>query len=87
MKDFCHHVSMHVGQSHVASAVTIGQPFMIHAKLVQHRGPQIIHRSRVFNGMVAQFIGGSVHAAPLNSPAGHPQTKTIRVVIAAIIAL
>ena len=86
MKDLGHHVSMHVGQSHIATPVAVGQLFMIHAKLVQHRGPQVVDRGFVFSGMVAQIISGSVQAAPLDSPSGHPQTETIRIMIAAITA-
>ena len=50
-------------------------------------GPKIIDVTRVFRGTVAQFIGGSIDAASLETSTCNPKTESERIVIPAITAL
>ena len=45
---------------------------------------QIVVRYGVFDGMVAEFIGGAVNVAATETTAGKPHAEAVGIVIAAI---
>ena len=62
-------VAVDVGEAIVAAAETVGQPFMIQAEQVLHRGPEIIDSADVLHRVVAQFVGGSMGGSAFDSAA------------------
>ena len=66
------HLAVDVGQSKVATGVTVGQLLVIDAEQVEHRGVEVVGVYGVVTGQDAVFIGLTVHDATLDAPAGHP---------------
>ena len=58
-----HHFAMHVGQPHVAAAEAVGQPLVVDAEQVQHRGVQVVDLDLVLDGVVAVLVGRAVDRA------------------------
>jgi len=54
---------MHVGQLHIASAVTKGESFVIDAQLVQNGRVQVVDGERIDNGVRAELVGFAVSDA------------------------
>ena len=52
------HSAADVGQTEVAALETVGQPFVVDAQQMQHRGVQVVDVHDVFDGVVAEFVGG-----------------------------
>ncbi len=75
---------MHIGESQVAATEAIGKLLVVDAHEVQNGGPHVIDGAGVFDGVVAEVVGGSVDVAGLDAAAGHPDGETVGVVIAAI---
>ena len=75
---------MHVRQPHVATTETIRQPRVIDAQQVQHGGVQVVNRHRVFDGVVAVFVGRTVDDAAFDAAAGEPDGEAEGIVVAAI---
>ena len=67
---------MHIGQPEVSPGVSVREPRVIEAEQVQDRGMQVVDVHRVFDGLVAELIGGTVDDAPLDSTAGQPDQKS-----------
>ncbi len=55
----------------------------IKAQLMQDRGVDICDVVSVFNGVEADFVGGSVHHASFQTPTRHPDRESKDVVITA----
>ena len=77
----------HIGEAVTAAVVEVGQPFVIHPEQVEHRGVQVVDADAVHHGLVADLIGLAVARAALDARAGHPGHETVRVMIAAAVAL
>ena len=54
---------MDVGEAVVAAAGAVGQFLVIDAEQMQHRGPEVVDRVDVFDGVIAELIGGAVNRA------------------------
>ena len=67
-----HDFAVDVGQPHVAAAEAIGQPLVVDAQEVQHRGVQVVDLDLVLDGVVAVVVGGAVDRAALDAAAGQP---------------
>ena len=65
-------LAVHVGQPHVAAAEAVGQPLVVDAQQMQHRGVQVVDLDLVFDGVVAVVVGGAVDGAALDAAAGQP---------------
>ena len=50
-------VAVHVGQAHVAAAEAEGQPRVVDAEQVQHRGVQVVDLDLVLDRLVAVLVG------------------------------
>src|ERR1044071_9497136 len=77
----------HIGQTEVATAVAVGQALVIEAQQAQYRGVEIVYVEAVFDGVIADVVGGAVDEARLGAAARHPDRITIRVVVAPVAAL
>src|SRR6056297_321264 len=75
-------MATNIGQAEVASLKAIGQPLVIDAEEMQHRGMQIMDVDAVFDRFVAEFIRRTEAEARLDPTACHPAGKAHDVVIA-----
>ena len=75
------------GQAEIAPLIFERQAFVIDSQQVEHSGPQVINRGRVFDDVITQFVGRTVDAASLNPASRHPDAETERVVVATIAPL
>ena len=60
---------------------------MIHSELMQDRGPQVVDRAFVFDGVVTEFIRRAVDRAPFHAAAGQPDAEAVGVVVATVAPL
>ena len=74
---------MHVGQSEVATGITIRQPRVIDPHQVQHGRVQVMHVDSVFDRVHPEIIGGPVHLTASDPAAGQPHREAGVMVIAA----
>src|SRR5207247_2058400 len=65
----------------------VSQFCVIHAKEVKHGRVKVVDADAVFHGLVADFIRLAVTHTAFDARARHPGHETIRVVVAAAIAL
>ncbi len=86
-QDLVDHAAAEVGEAVVAAVVAVGEFFVIEAEEVEEGGVEVIHVDFVFDGFVAELIGGAVVDAGFDAAAGHPNGKTFGIVIAADAAL
>ena len=76
-----------VGQPFVAAVQVIGHPAVVEAQQVEDRGVQVGDLDAVFDGVIAQLVGGAVSLAAFDAAAGQPQAEALLVVVAAIASL
>ena len=81
------HVSMNIGQPHVAPAEAIGEPLMIHPCQVQHRRVQVVKFALVLNRAIPVIIRCPVGDAAPDSAAAQKERETKRAVVPAVAAL
>ena len=74
----------HVGQPEVAALEAVGQPLVVDAEQVQHRGVQVVDVDDVLDGVVAELVGRAVGDAALDAAAGQPDREALDVVVAAV---
>ena len=77
-------MAVDVGEAIVAAAVAVGQFLVIDTEQVEHRGPEVVDRVDVFDGVIAELIGGAVDRARLHAAAGQPHAEPVRVVVATV---
>src|SRR3981189_2252323 len=73
-----------VGQPHVSSGVSKGQPLVIEPEQVQDRGVQVVDVHRVLDGLVTEVVGPAVGDARLHAPTGQPEREPLVVMVAAV---
>src|SRR5579883_1337842 len=73
-----------VSQPHIASGVAVGQALVIETKQVEYGGVQIVYVHRMFDGLVAEFVGLTVGDSGLHAASGQPEGESVVVVVAAI---
>src|SRR6266487_3653409 len=76
-------LSMHIRESERAALVAIGQPLVVEAQQMQHRGVQIVHVHRLLDDVVAKFIRAAVRDALLHTAAREQHGEGILVMVAA----
>ena len=67
---------VHVGQAEVAALEAVGQPLVVDAEQVQHRGVQVVDVDDVLDGVVAELVGRAVGDAALDAAAGQPAWRS-----------
>ncbi len=73
---------MNVGQSEIAAGVAVGEPLMIEAQEVQHRGLNVVHVDAVLDDIETQVIRRPVRQPGLDPSAGKPHRVRLRMVVA-----
>ena len=76
----------HVGQAEVAALEAVGQPRVVEAEQVQHRGVQVVDVDPVLDDVEAEVVGLAERDARLDPAAGQPHREGVRVVVAAVVA-
>lgn len=62
------HVPMDIRKPHIAAAEAVGEFFVVHAKLVQHRRVDVVNIYRVHHGGHAHFVGFAGVIPPRTPP-------------------
>ena len=78
---------MHIRQTEVAARVAVGEPSVVEAEQMQHRGVQIVQVDFVVDRKVTVVVGRVILEARLHAAAGQSNRVAMRVVVAAIVAL
>ena len=78
---------MHIGKPQIAAAEAVGELFMVDAHEVQHGGPHVIDGTDVFDGVIAEVIGGTIDVAAFDTATGHPDAEALGIVVTPITAL
>jgi hypothetical protein len=76
-----------VGQAEVATAVRVGQLFVVEAELVQDGGVQVVDVNFVLNGRESKVVGCAVNRATFDAASGYPHREPVRVVVSTVTAL
>src|SRR4030095_2815091 len=84
--DLFRHDSGHVGQAEIAPAITICQTLVIESEQVKYGRVEIVDVHAVFDGVVADVVGGAVNESRFHSAAGHPDRIAVGVVVAPVAA-
>ena len=72
---------MHIGQTKIAPRITVGQPLVVQAKQMQHRGMEIVNVHGVLRNIETKLVTLAVTDTWLDAPARHPDRKTARMVV------
>ena len=75
----------YAGESHVETLEFIAQATVVDAQTVQDGGIQVVDVNGVFDDVVTKVVGLAIDHAGLDSAAGHPDGKTLRMMVAAIV--
>ena len=67
----------------VQTLVAIGQAVRVESQQVQDRGLQIEDGHFILGDVIAEVVRLAKHDSRLNAAAGHPDRKTVRMVVAA----
>src|SRR4051794_17671140 len=86
-QDVVNDVAIHIREPHVSARESERQAGVIDALEMQHRGMQIVNVELALDDLVTELISLAVDRASLNAPAGQPQGKTERIMVAPIGAL
>lgn len=78
---------MDIGEADIATREAVGECFVVHAEEVEDGGPEVVDRADIGDGMVAEFIGGSVHVAWADAAAGEPEAEAEGIVVASVASL
>lgn len=77
-------LTVNIGEAEVASAVAVGQGFVIEAQKVEKGGVEVVDVDLVLHGGEAEVIGGTMNVSTLDPSAGHPGGKSVVVVVASV---
>src|SRR6266567_35295 len=70
-----------VGQPEITPAVGVGELQVVYAEQIEDSGVEIVHVHGLLHGLIAEVVGGAVCDAALDAAPGHPQRKTVVIVI------
>src|SRR5439155_23101796 len=79
-----HHFAMHIRQAEVAALKAVRQSEVVDAEQMEHGGVQVVDGDDVFDGVVAELVGGAVGDAGPDAAAGQPDSEALDVVVAAV---
>ena len=80
-------MAVDIGESIIAASVAVSQTFVIQPERMQDRGVEVGHGDFVFGDVVSEFVGLSVSGPASDSPASHPDTERVWMMIPAIVSL
>ena len=72
---------MYVRQTHIASAETEREPFVIQPQQMQDCGVQVVDGKRVFHGKHTQLVRCSVDRATLDASTSQPDGEALAIVV------
>ena len=76
---------MNIGQTEIATLVTVGQAFVVDTQAVQDGCVQVMDMGGFLGDVVAEIVCFAVNHSRLNTPTGHPFRVATRMVVAPII--
>jgi len=79
-----HDFAVIIGEAEVAALVTVSETRVIDSELMQNRGLKIMGGDRIYNDIVAIFVGFAIDDTAFESAAGDPRAVTRAEVIAAV---
>src|SRR5258708_2606304 len=79
---FVDHFTLDVGEPKIAALKFVSQLCMIEAKQFQNRGMQIVDMHPVFDNVKSNIVGASESDSRFDSAAGHPDGKSLGMMIA-----
>src|SRR3954470_2231920 len=89
MSEFCcssqqsrHDLAVDIGQPEVTALETVGKFGVIEAEAMENGRLEIVDGDFILRDVVPEFIGGAIGDARLDSSAGHPHRKRVRMMIA-----
>src|SRR6185436_15266828 len=62
--------ALRASQPHIQTLILHGELCRVHAQQVQHRRVEVVHADRIFDGRVAEIVGGAVGEALPDAGAG-----------------
>src|ERR1041384_6300584 len=78
--DILHHFAEHIRQPEIAAGITISQPGMVDAELIQQCRMQIVNRHPILDGLETELVGRAVSQPALETAARHPHRIAVRIV-------
>ena len=81
VKDF----TADVGETEISPAVAVGQFGVVDAHQIENGGVDVVHVDRLFDGLEAEVVGGSVGDAALYTTTGEERREGVNVVIAPLV--
>ena len=79
--------SMDIGEAVITPTITVGECRVIETHEMQDRCMEIVHVDSIFHGRQAEFIRGTIAHTWLDTSAGHPDGKTVMIVITSFLPL
>src|SRR5215469_5378037 len=86
-QDLADHVPMDIGKPALCAVVVVGKPLVVEAEEVKDRRVQVVNIDNIFDGLVAELVGGAEAISMLHAGAGEPSGEPLGVVVAALDAL
>ena len=83
-KYFRDDAAVNVGQTVVASRVSIGEPFVVKTHQPQDRGVKVVDVDRILHGLKSKLVRFAVSHSTFHARACHPDCETPVVVISSI---
>ena len=72
---------MHIGEAEIPTGVAVSELLVVEAEETQDRGMQVVDVHRLLHGFESELVRRPVYLATLHPATGHPQSKSIVVVI------
>ena len=83
-KNVADHAAVHIGQTIVATTVTVRQLFVVDSHQVQNGRVQIVHVDFILDRVPAEFICSAIGHPAAHTAAGKPHRETKRMMFAAV---
>ena len=75
---------MHISKSAIDSVVLERQTRVVESQQVQNGGVQVVNGQHVFDGLEAEFIGGTVADAGLDSSTAQTRREALWIMVSAL---
>ena len=77
------HMAMNIREPPRSAVVVVGEPFVVEAEQVEDGRVEVVDVDHVFDGLVAELVGGTEAEPMLDARAGEPGGEALGVVVAA----
>ncbi len=65
--------TLYAGELEIQALEAVSEAFVVDAELVKHGGVKVVDGDSIVGDCVAEFVGGSIGRAALDSCTGHPE--------------